>query len=269
MKAKDWSALRAAWRLAVLAPVFAGGSVLVAASAALPIETRKRDRITRRMTALFARSLLAGFGVKPQKSGALSEEPALIVCNHLSWLDILVLLALVPDASFIAKSEIAAWPVIGRITKATGSIFIDRSRKRDLLRVIPAIQDSFASGRSVVLFGEGTTTDGTSTLPFRSSLFESAVRSGVRVVPVAFRPETGPQGPDVRTHVCWWGNMRLLPHLPKVAGTKTIQFRTSFGQELVSCGSERKELSARAHDSVSRQVVGMGIGYRAHQNTEQ
>ncbi len=256
---RAWSAWRAAGRLAVLLPVFVCGAVVVALSTVLPLARDRRDRLTRRLTARFAERLLAVFGVRVQRVGRLPKAPALIVCNHLGWLDVLVLLALVPDVAFIAKREVGVWPVVGRVTRAIGSVFVDRKRKRDLLRAIPALERVFAAGRPVVLFAEGTTTDGTVLLPFKSSLFEGAVRAGVPVVPVAFRPDTGRDGPSVRTHVCWWGDMALVPHLPKVAGTRAVRFVVRIGEALPMDGRPRKPLAVAARGVVARQA-GVAVG---------
>src|SRR5262245_44350647 len=133
----------------------------------------------------WARELLAALGVRLNGGAEIpARAPALFVANHVSWLDVIALLALQP-ATFVCKSEIAAWPGIGWLLRRAGTIFIRRGSLRDVWRVNMELRDRFAAQRCVAVFPEGTTTVGDAVLPFRPALFQPAVERGLPVYPVA------------------------------------------------------------------------------------
>lgn len=117
-------------------------------------------------------------------------QPAMLVANHVSWLDIYAINAVLP-VRFVAKSEIRAWPVIGWLSAKTGTLFIERSRRRDTVRVIGEIVAAMQRGEVVTVFPEGTTTDGSQVLRFHGSLLQPALQAQARVHPVALRYERG------------------------------------------------------------------------------
>ena len=137
----------------------------------------------------WARATAALLGMRLQTSGAAAQRlasparpslPSLIIANHLSYLDVLVL-AQHCDAVFVAKSEIARWPLLGVLSRWMGTIFLERQRPRALLRVNALIERSLRAGQSVIIFLEGTTSPGFNVLPFKSSLLEPALRLGLPV----------------------------------------------------------------------------------------
>ncbi len=134
----------------------------------------------------WSRKLLAICGVRLTVSGELSDMPALIVCNHVSWLDIFVVNSLRP-CRFVAKSEIRDWPLIGWLCEKTGTIFISRGKLRDVRRIYQGLVASLHAGERVAFFPEGTTAAQGSLLPFHANLFEAAVEAEVPVQPVAVR----------------------------------------------------------------------------------
>jgi len=246
-----WSARRAVWRMTLIAPVMAVGTAGVWSLTLLPLPSSLRVSAVNALVTTCSRFLLRALNVRVQMVGRLPSAPMLLAGNHLSWIDILAAKSLWPEAHFIAKEDVARWPVVGRITRAAGTLYVDRARRRDLLRSIPALHESLRSGRSVLLFAEGTTTDGSETLAFKSSLFEGAIRAQVPVLPVTFRANTGAEGAPVSTHVCWWGETSLLAHLPRVAGVRRIEFTVRIG-EPITPGTCRKLLARRAHLAVQR-----------------
>ncbi|HEY1327935.1 MAG TPA: lysophospholipid acyltransferase family protein [Casimicrobiaceae bacterium] len=108
----------------------------------------------------------------------------LIVANHVSWLDIVVLNAVCP-VRFVAKAELARWPLAGRLARGAGTLFIERARRRDTHRVNRTVTEALAGGDVVAIFPEGTTSDGASVLPFKSSLLQAVVDAGGQVQPLA------------------------------------------------------------------------------------
>lgn len=132
----------------------------------------------------WARALLSTLGVRLHVTGRILQTPALIVANHISWLDVIVLLAAQP-ATFVCKSEVAGWPGIGWLLKRAGTVFIRRGSFRDVWRVNMALRARFQANESVAAFPEGTTTTGGELLPFRAALFQPAVDRHIPIQPVA------------------------------------------------------------------------------------
>ncbi len=117
----------------------------------------------------------------------LQAGPKLLVANHVSWLDIVVIHALCPQARFVSKAVVRDWPLIGRLVTGAGTLMVDRQRQRDTTRALEAMVQALKQGDTVALFPEGTTSDGAQVLEFHSSLLHSAVVAQVPVQPVALR----------------------------------------------------------------------------------
>jgi len=121
-------------------------------------------------------------------TGSPITEPALWVCNHVSWMDVLIL-AGDNTLDFLAKSEVADWPLVGKLVQKAGTLFVDRSNKFQAYRALPELQKRIRSGTPVVVFPEGTTSDGQTTLPFKPMFYQAAVRESLWVQPVSLRYE--------------------------------------------------------------------------------
>jgi len=173
--------------------------------------------------------------------------PAVIVANHVSYLDILVLAALTP-AVFVAKREVRDWPVFGWFARMAGTRFIDRTRRADVIRVATEYAPLLAENVSVVLFLEGTSSDGREVLPFKSSLLDPVVSAQLSVVPTAISYDV-PPGHSTATEVCWWGDMTLVPHLINLASLPRVRAHVSWGGPLYGA-TDRKKLAALACDRV-------------------
>jgi 1-acyl-sn-glycerol-3-phosphate acyltransferase len=172
----------------------------------------------------------------------------LVVSNHLSYLDIVVYSAALPCV-FVSKSEVERWPVIGRYARWAGTVFVRRHDRSDAARANVSIDDALRDGVPVVLFPEGTTTDGERVLRFHSTMLQPAVDTAVPIMPCAIRYEVD-EG-DVSQEVCWWGDMKLLPHLWNLLGKESIRAWVVFGEPGAATG-HRKQLSATLHDEVLR-----------------
>ena len=153
-------------------------------------------------------------GIRISSHGHLPVT-GLIVSNHISWKDILVLNAIIP-LSLIAKREVGGWPMFGSLARLQGTIFVNRTNKRSMLASLEAMQARLIKGDMLVLFAEGTTHTGKSVLSFKSSFFAAAERSNTPVIPVTLiyqtqhgLPLTLRQRPDV----AWYGEGTLIPHL--------------------------------------------------------
>ena len=177
--------------------------------------------------------------------GALPTR-GLIVSNHLSYLDIVVLSAAVPCV-FISKAEVERWPIFGRYTRWSGSVFVRRHDRADAARANESVRDALLGGVPVVLFPEGTTTDGHRLLRFHSTMLQPAIDAAAPITPcaIAYELEDG----DPAREACWWGDMTFLPHLWNLLGKKTIRARIVFGEAVMAAG-HRKQLSAVLHQEV-------------------
>jgi len=135
----------------------------------------------------WAQGVLRLLRIDVRTQGDLLPGPKLIVANHVSWLDIVVIHAVCPQARFVSKAVVRHWPLIGKLVTGAGTLMVDRHQRRDTARVLDAMVQSLNQGDTVALFAEGTTSDGAQVLDFRSSLLQSAVVAKVAVQPIALR----------------------------------------------------------------------------------
>ena len=174
--------LRAAWRLLrMLLHLLHGMAVMAWRFPSLDTAGRQR-RIQ-----WWSAGLLRVAGLQLQVSGTPRSGATLLVANHVSWLDIAAIHAVAPQARFVSKAEVLAWPLLGWLIQGAGTLFIERERKRDALRVLHQVADSLKAGETVAVFPEGTTGDGASLLPFHANLLQSAIATGTPVQCVALR----------------------------------------------------------------------------------
>ena len=170
-----------------------------------------------------------------------------MVCNHLSYMDILVISALVPVV-FVAKREVKGWPVFGWFARLAGTLFVHRESRTQVGQVASEIDDALQSGALVVLFPEGTSSDGKSVLPFRSSLLEPVARNGhfVTAALIGYELADG----DVGEEVCYWKDMTLVPHLVNLMSKDSVKAIIHF-QPAKPAAGDRKELARQLHAEVA------------------
>src|SRR6059036_1735252 len=163
-------------------------------------------------------------GIRVTTHGAMPRS-GLLVCNHLSYLDIIVLSSIRP-CIFVAKRDVAGWPLFGWLAKAAGTIFVDRQRPLATAFAVNRIHAAIATGLPVVLFPEGTSSDGSTVLPFKSALLESAVqlRSPIAAASIEYALDDG----SVAEEVCYWRDMTLVPHLLNLLCKREIGAHYSF-----------------------------------------
>jgi len=196
----------------------------------------------------WSRAILGVLGVEVTVDGEPPAAPFYLVSNHLSYVDV-VLLGSRLDAVFVAKSEVADWPVLGPVCRAIGTIFVDRTSRRDIPRVMERLQRTLAGGQGVVLFPEGTSTCGARVRPFRPPLLETAVRSGhpVSFVAISYRTPTGLE--SAHTAVCWWGGREFVGHLLNLLALPGFRASLAFGDEKF-LEADRKRLAERLWQAV-------------------
>lgn len=170
----------------------------------------------------------------------------LLVCNHLSYVDVLVLSALTP-AVFIAQAGVRHWPVFGWCARLAGTLFVDRARRGDVYRVNSLIAAALAGGGVVVLFPEGTSWNGREVLPFKPALLEPAVTRGQPpgIGHLSYALSDG----DASEEVCFWGDVRFLPHLMRLMTKRQIQARARFAS-VTNPAPDRKSLARQLHAAV-------------------
>jgi 1-acyl-sn-glycerol-3-phosphate acyltransferase len=182
-----------------------------------------------------------------------SGSTALVVCNHMSWLDVLVLQSLLP-AVFVAKSEVQAWPVVGTLAQACATIFVQRASARSARAMVDSAVAALSSGHSVVAFPEGTSSDGTQVLGFHANIFECAIQADAAVLPVTLQYlDRSSGGPATAAHFI--GDTTLLASLREVMASGTIQARVHLGAPIQADGHTRKTLSLQAHASIRSQLA--------------
>ena len=192
-----------------------------------------------------SRRTLRVFSVQFESRGPCPQT-GLLVCNHLTYLDILVLDALTP-AVFVSKSEVKNWPVFGWFAKRSGTLFVDRTRRSDVTRMNAEIDRTLASGNVLVLFPEGTSWNSREILPFKSSLLEPIVgaKHPLSVGRITYALDDG----SVEQDVCYWGEMTFLSHFLKLMTKRHIHARVTFAP-VAQPATDRKELARQLHAEV-------------------
>ena len=207
-------------------------------SGPVPPETRVR------LLQDWCRDSLAALEVKVTVDG-IPPTSGLLISNHLSYLDILVYSSVL-SCGFVSKAEVGRWPFFGQFAKYGGSIFVEREDRAALRDANHQVVEYLKRGIAVVLFPEGTTTDGSQILRFHSSMLQPAIYAGVPVTPCAISYELS-DGDE--QEVAWWGDMTLAPHFLKLAGKRMIRATVAFGDPL-SVSEGRKALSDTARERV-------------------
>ena len=196
-------------------------------------------------------SLIASMRVEIE--GPRPQAPFFLVSNHLSYTDIIAF-ATQLDCVFIAKSDIADWPVIGRLSKSIGTIFIDRSHYQDIPRVISLIEETLEQGYGIVLFPEGTSNKGDQVLQFHPGLLEPLARISYPVSFASISYDTPPEEKPAYLSVCWWGEMAFVPHFMELLRLKRFRASIRFGDHGIR-DQNRKALARRLRSAVSDQFV--------------
>jgi lyso-ornithine lipid O-acyltransferase len=224
-------------------------------------------RLQRTIPHLYHRILCALIGVRIREVGRRSTaSPALILSNHVSWLDICVISALSPVV-FVAKREVAGWPVFGWLARLQRTIFINREARHQTGAATREIAGRLLAGDSVVLFAEGTSNDGIRVLPFRSALVgavhhalgNSTHHSHITVQPLslAYVGFSGvPMGRSLRERVAWYGDADLIPHLLHVLSSGAVDVIVSWGEATAyDMKADRKAIARDAERSVRRMTT--------------
>ena len=201
------------------------------------------------------------FGIKLKVSGEQEAKRVMFISNHISYLDIIILGSLV-NAVFVAKSEIRDWPIINKLCMLGKTIFIERENRRSVKKQAILIKENMENGLNVILFPEGTSSDGSKVLGFKSSLFEVVDHEELRnykLQPISISYNKLDGLPLVKIHrpfLAWFGAMNLAPHVWKFLGLGTSEVDIRFHKsEKFSDFLNRKEACTYCFKKISEQVI--------------
>ena len=241
-------ALRRLWRIPRMALHLIVGLATIAFVFPSLDAHGRRARIRR-----WSRRLLHLMNFDIRMTGALSHENVMVVANHVSWIDIFALHAVGP-VRFIAKSEIAHWPVLGKLVAGVGTLFIERERRRDTHRVNQEVAQALQNGDIVAVFPEGTVTDGTQLLPFKGSLLQPIVDANGRVQPAAIRYLSAKgEASNVPAYV---DDITFMGSLWRICGERALIVELTAMTPLPAAGRHRREL-AREAEAAIRQALAL------------
>lgn len=229
----------------------------------------------RRFPNWYHRQVCRLMGVRLEIDGAVTKDkPVLLVANHTSWLDIPVLSAVAP-LSFVAKKEVNTWPFVSSLARLQRTVFVDRTRRHAAGEAADAISERLAQGDTIVLFAEGTSSDGNRVLPFKSSLFgaikgEAGSDTVVQTVAIVYTHCHGiPLVRADRPRVGWYGDMEMQSHAWGVLKSGPLTVRIQIGPPVpLESFSGRKALALVSERSVRKAVLSLLRGRAAADDVE-
>ena len=236
--------LRAVWRLLRLVGHIAQGLWVVA----LRFPTLSPDQQHARVQ-VWSQQLLALAGVHLRVVGQPPlTGPVMLVANHISWLDIPVMHA-ARHCRFVSKSDVKGWPLIGTLATAAGTLYIERSSRRDALRMVRSMQEALERGEVLAVFPEGTTGDGRAMLPFHANLLQAAVAAQAPVQPVGLRFIDAATG-DTTCAPSYIGDETLLGSIWRTVCAPPIVAVVNYGPPEQAQGRDRRTWSAHLQAQV-------------------
>ena len=213
----------------------------------------RRDAAGRRaIVQRWSVQMLRRLGVEVRVSGTARPGAVLMVANHVSWLDIPALHASAPQARFVSKSAVAHWPLLGRLARAGGTLFIERERKRDALRVVHEVAAALRHGDAVAVFPEGTTGAGREVLPFHANLLQAAISTATDVQPVVLRYSE--PGHAVSIAAQYIDDTTLIESLMKVCGARGLVVDVRFLPPEPAGEPDRRVLAQRLQDRIADEL---------------
>lgn len=243
------SLIRTCWRLAILgigiATCFLWFALLRVGAFLGRRPFTAHDRA--RWMQFCCRLALQSLGIRSRIVGVLPTGITLIVANHLSYLDILICSAALP-CTFVAKREIAHWPIFGAMARLGGTLFVNRESRHRSHETAEEMADRLHEGVPVLFFPEGTSTDGAEVLRFHSALFDPAIEAQLPVTPAAIFYETTP--PQTERDLCWFGDETFLPHMLRVLGGPSFTAVVQFSHP--ETFPDRRAAAWRSHDTIEQ-----------------
>jgi 1-acyl-sn-glycerol-3-phosphate acyltransferase len=238
-----FSAGRALWRLARV--FWQGLRGLLTCALLFPFITPAQRM---RQVGAWSSRTLAALGIALEVRGAARAGPVLFTANHISWLDILAINAVHP-ARFVSKADVRHWPVLGWMVACGGTLFIERERKRDALRVVHQVAEALKAGETLAVFPEGTTSDGRGLLPFHANLLQAAISTETPVQAIALRyaDATAP----VSLAATYIGDTTLAQSLRAVLFADRLRVRVELLPAQGTRHLDRRALAERLHNDIA------------------
>ena len=196
--------------------------------------------------------VLRHMGLTLDVQGTARPGANLLVSNHVSWLDIAALHAAVPHARFVSKADVLKWPLLGWLIRGAGTLFIERERKRDAVRVVHAMAESLRAGDTVAVFPEGTTGPGPQVLPFHANLLQAAIATQTPIQPAVLRyaDTSTPFSPTVE----YMGDTSLLQSLWRVATATGLRVHVELLPAHDTAHADRRALAVMLRDKVAQRL---------------
>jgi 1-acyl-sn-glycerol-3-phosphate acyltransferase len=202
----------------------------------------------------WAQGLLQACGIRLQVQG-VSPLPgaSLVVSNHVSWLDIAAIHAAAPHVRFVSKADVLAWPMLGGLIRNAGTLFIERERKRDALRVVHAMAEAMADGHAIAVFPEGTTGAGPELLPFHANLLQAAIATGTPVQPMVLRFADAalPFSPAA----AYVGDTTLLQSIWRVVSARGLVAHVQILPPVATSQADRRALAAQLREQMAAELA--------------
>ncbi|HKS84962.1 MAG TPA: lysophospholipid acyltransferase family protein [Pseudolabrys sp.] len=194
-------------------------------------------------------------------------KAVLFVSNHVSWVDIVVIGSILPVA-FVAKREVASWPLVGITAKMQRTVFVDRARRHQAADAVTEILKRLSDGVSVVLFAEGTSSDGNRVLPFRSALLgaveEAASGFVTQPMSICYTDMHGiPMGRQHRPLVAWYGDLDFIPHIKAFIARGAVDAVIHYGPPVASSPSAGRKVISRRLEATVRALLVTALRGRA------
>jgi 1-acyl-sn-glycerol-3-phosphate acyltransferase len=196
--------------------------------------------------------LLRLMGISLHSKGALRQGATLVVGNHISWLDIVAINALHP-LRFVSKSDVRTWPLIGWLVACGGTLFIERERKRDALRVVHQVAATLQSGDTVAVFPEGTTSGGHGVLPFHANLLQAAIATGTPIQAVCLRFSDATHA--ISPSAAYVGDTSLLQSVWWVVMAHRLQAHVAWLEPQATWHAERRSLAQGVREQIEAELA--------------
>lgn len=220
-----------------------GVSIVLLRFGTMPVTER------RRYVQWWATKTLRLMGITLRVEGAPVAGSVLLVANHISWLDIMAVHAVCPHARFVSKADVKSWPLMRHLVDAADTLYLERERKRDALRVVHAMADALKAGDTVAIFPEGTTSDGQQLLPFHANLLQAAIATDTPVQPVAIRFSDATH--TISRAVEFVGATTLAESLWRVASGDGLVARVALLPPRAAAHADRRVLAEQLRNDIA------------------
>lgn len=197
--------------------------------------------------------MLRMLGMALHVQGTFKPGVKLIVANHVSWLDILSVHAVCPEARFVSKADVQRWPLVGRLVAAGDTIYIQRESRRDAVRVVHQMAEALQQGGTVAAFPEGTTGDGVTLLPFHANLLQAAIATEAPIQPVALRYTDAQHA--ISPAAQWLGDTTLFGSVWKLACAEGLNVQVRVLLPMATAHADRRSLAAHVRQQIEEALA--------------